>query len=205
MIVAAKFTPDRHARTDAAKFETLLPRIQQHAKRAFRRCPCEEREEAVAEVVAHAWIAFSRLMDRGLEHVIYATPLARYAIKRVRAHRCVGCVRNVNDISSTYAQRQHGIHVDRLDQYDDRAGQWKQLLVEDRRAGPADTAAVRIDFADWLQQLPKRLRRITELLAAGETTGAVARKFRLSSGRISQMRRELRWDWDDFQSGAAAV
>ena len=145
MIVAAKSAPDSQARTYAAKFETLLPRIRQHAKRAFRRCPGEEREEAVAEVVAHAWIAFLRLMDRGLEHVVYATPLARYAIKRVRADRCVGCVRNVNDISSSYAQRQHGIHVDRLDQRDDRNGQWRQLLVEDRRAGPADTAAVRID------------------------------------------------------------
>ncbi len=205
MIVATKSIPDRRARTYAAKFETLLPRIQHHAKRAFRRCPCDEREEAVAEVVAHAWIAFLRLMDRGLEHVIYATPLARYAIKRVRAHRCVGCVRNVNDISSTYAQHQHGFHVDRLDQRDDRDGRWKQMLVEDQHAGPADTAAVRIDFADWLQQLPRRLRRIAELLAIGETTGVVAKRFKLSSGRISQLRRELRRGWDDFHGGALLV
>ncbi len=78
----AKARPDdseSRARMYAAKFEGLLPKIQQMAEWAFRRCPCEQREEAVAEVVAHAWIAFRGLLDRGLEDRIFATPLGRYA------------------------------------------------------------------------------------------------------------------------------
>jgi hypothetical protein len=188
-------------KTREEKFLELLPKIREMAAWAFRRCPREAREEAVAEVMAHAWKAFLGLMDRGLERRIFATPLAKFAIQRVRAGRGVGCARNVNDLSSPYAQRQHGIRLERLDSYDERTGTWRQMLLECPKAGPAETAAARIDFADWLQQMPRRMRRIAELLALGETTGRVARRFRLSTGRISQMRRELKRGWDDFQAG----
>jgi len=197
--------PDPRARRYAAKFLVLLPLIQQLARRAFRRCPVEERQELIAEVIANCWAAFVRLMDRDREERVFATPLARFAIRQVRDGRRVGTPSNVNDLSSPYARQQRGFRVERLDHYDRREQRWKEILVEDRHAGPADTAAVRIDFANWLRSLPVRPRRVAEKLAVGETTGAVARRFRLSTGRISQMRRELRRGWDDFQSGAAAV
>jgi DNA-binding NarL/FixJ family response regulator len=108
----------------------------------------------------------------------------------------------VNDVSSPHAQQQRGFCVERLDKFDDRHDEWREFLIEDRHAGPADTTAARIDFADWLDLLTRRMRRIAELLAIGETTGRVAKRFRLSTGRISQMRRELRDGWDDFQGGA---
>jgi hypothetical protein len=189
-------------KTRKERFLELLPQIQQMARWAFRRCPREEREEAMAEVIAHAWIGFQSLMDRGLEHLVCATPLAKFAIKRVRAGRCVGCSRNVNDVCSRYAQRERGFHVERLDDYDKRRDRWREILVEDRHAGPAETAAARIDFLEWLASLSVRMRGIAETLAAGETTGWVARRFRLSNGRISQMRRELRQGWDDYHGGA---
>ncbi len=75
---------------------------------------------------------------------------------------------------------------------------WLELLMEDRHAGPADTAAARIDFADWLRTLGGRRRRIAETLAKGETTSLAAAKFKVSLGRISQLRRELRDDWERF-------
>jgi hypothetical protein len=89
-----------------------------------------------------------------------------------------------------------------LDDYDKRRNCWREILVEDRRVGPADTAASRIDFADWLASLSHIMRCIAENLSVGETTNTVARRFRLTSGRVSQMRRELRRGWDDFQEGA---
>ncbi len=189
-------------KTREERFLELLPQIRKVAEHAFGRCPREAREEAVAEAVAHAWIGFQSLMDRGLEDRIFPTPLAKFAIKRIRAGRCVGCRRNINDVCSSYAQKQRGFAVERLDQYDQRRNRWREILVEDRHAGPAETAAARIDFGAWLVSLPARLRCIAENLAAGETTGWVARNFRLSNGRISQMRRELRRGWDDFQEGA---
>jgi hypothetical protein len=47
-------------------------------------------------------------------------------------------------------------------------------VVEDRNAGPAEVAATRIDFSDWLATLPERNRRIAETLATGECTSSVA-------------------------------
>ena len=93
---------------------------------------------------------------------------------------------------------------DRLDQYPHRRNRWRKILVEDRRAGPAETAASRIDFTDWLRRLPDTLRAVAELLGAGETTGTTAREFKLSAGRVSQMRRELKDRWEEFHAGAMA-
>ena len=90
----------------------------------------------------------------------------------------------------------------RLDVFDERTGEWKETLLEDRKAGPADTAAARIDIAAWLETLPKEKRRIAALLATGETTKRTARRFRLSPGRISQLRSELKQAWEYFQAGA---
>ena len=67
---------------------------------------------------------------------------------------------------------------------------------------------MRIDFSDWLKSLSRRLRRIANLLATGETTGAAAKKFRVTPGRISQIRRQLEQSWRTFQgeeTSAAAV
>ena len=81
----------------------------------------------------------------------------------------------------------------------ERWGEWKEILLEDRKAGPADTAAARIDIAAWLESLPKKKRRIAALLATGETTKRTAKKFHVSPGRISQTRRELQQAWQEFQ------
>jgi hypothetical protein len=106
-------------------------------------------------------------------------------IKQVRDGRRVGTKLNSRDVTSEYCRRRRNLSVESLDHYDPDKSQWRELLVEDRHAGPAETAACRIDFADWLRSLPRRSRRIAKTLATGETTGRVARRFRLSTDRIS--------------------
>ena len=138
----------------------------------------------------------------------FPTPLAMYGVRQFRAGRRVGAKSNVNDISSPYAQAGRVIRLGRLDHFDREEEVWKEVLVEDRHAGPGETAAARIDFSEWLQRLSDRQRRIAEALATGEATTAVARQFRISPGRISQLRRELKRSWEEFQGearGATAV
>jgi hypothetical protein len=195
--------PKQRTRTSTAqhwhaKFLGLLPTIRRQARIAFRHEPSERREEMTAEVVANCWVAFVRLMKRGLDDAIYPTPLAQYAIKQVRAGRKVGGKLNCRDVSSGHCQVTKGVRVGRLDHYDANTDEWKEVLVEDRRAGPAETACCRIDFADWFRSLSRRNRRIASTLAQGETTTSVARQFGVSPGRISQIRRELREAWDRF-------
>ena len=81
----------------------------------------------------------------------------------------------------------------------------RETLVEGRHAGPAETAAARIDLAAWFRSLARKKRRIARELARGEGTGNVARIFGLTAGRVSQLRRELAESWAEFQGEAAAV
>jgi len=201
MIARAKKRSSCSAASTSERFQCLLPAIHEQARFAFRHEPGERHQELVAEVAANAFVAFVRLVDRGLEAIIYPTPLAQYAIKQVRDGRRVGAKLNVRDVSSEYAQRAKQFTVERLDRFDERKGEWKEVLIEDRNAGPAQTAAARIDIADWFASLPTHKRRIAATLATGETTKRAARKFRVSPGRISQTRRELQQAWQDFQGG----
>jgi hypothetical protein len=89
--------------------------------------------------------------------------------------------------------------VERLDHFSAEDGCWEEIVVEDRRATPADVAACRIDFAEWLRRLTARLRKIALALAAGETTTAAARMFGVTPARISQIRDLLRRSWQAFQ------
>ena len=68
-------------------------------------------------------------------------------------------------------------------------------------AGPAATAAARIDVHDWFGRMRPRDRRIAQALAVGGRTQEVAKRFRLSQGRVSQKRLEFYRDWEGFQSG----
>ena len=83
-----------------AGFLRLLPAIQLHARVVFRRLKKEAREEAVAEVVANALVAYVRLVERGRQDVAFATPLASYAIAQYHDGRRVGAKSNVRDVTS---------------------------------------------------------------------------------------------------------
>ncbi len=199
MIVQATSRRSRLTREQKAKFLGLLPLIVRQAEVAFQGKDPQSREELTAEVVANAYVCFVRLAQLGRESLAYGTPLRAFAVKQAKAGRKVGTKSNANDVSSPYAQVAKDIRLKRLDHRDKETGEWKEILLEDRRAGPAETAAARIDFGEWLRRLPRRRRRIAEVLATGESTKRVARRFRVSPGRVSQIRRELKRCWDDFQ------
>ena len=91
-----------------------------------------------------------------------------------------------------------------LDHFDEQEGTWREVLIEDHRAGPSETAAARIDIADWFDTLPKHKRRVAETLANSETTKTTARKFGVTPGRISQTRRELETAWREFQGDSCS-
>ena len=144
-------------------------------------------------------MAYARLVERGKQHVAFPTALARYALAQVRTGRRVGSRLCIREVLSHYAQCQTGFIVERLDHYDANEECWQEVVVEDKRATPAEIAACRIDFASWLKLLPSRERRIALDLAAGETTSGAAKKFTVTPGRISQLRQWLRESWEAFQ------
>ena len=188
-----------------ADFEAMLPAIETHARIAFRHLRAEAREESIQETVCNACQAYARLVELGKTDVAYPTVLARFGVSQTREGRKVGGQLNVRDVMSNYCQQKKNLLVERLDRYDSEEDAWAEILVEDRHAGPADTAIVRIDFSAWLQFLPRRLRKIATFLAKGETTTAAAKRFHISQGRISQIRRELFLAWRRFQGEDPAL
>ena len=187
------------------RFLAMLPQIRQQALTAFRNQRFEVREELIQEVIANCYRAWVLLVRRGKESVVYPTPLAQYAIRQVRGGRRVGGRLNLQDVLSSQARRHYGITIERIDRRDPQNGVWNELLVEDRKAGPAETAAARLDLTAWLRTLSKRNRRIARSLALGETTNAVAQQFGLSAGRISQLRSALAVHWEQFQGDGKLV
>ena len=180
-------------------FLDMLPAIVRHASISFSDQPYQHRKELVQEAVANCLVAYVRLVELDKEDLAYPTVLAMYAVRQIREGRRVGTKMNVKDVSSQYCQLAKGITVKRLDHLDHDSAEWLEIVVEDGHATPADIAATRIDFAAWLDTLPRRQRRVAEELATGETTSAAASKFRVSAGRISQLRRRLMASWEVFQ------
>ena len=184
------------------RFACMLPAICRHARMSFRNLPAEARLDAVQEVVASAFVAYARLVKLGNEELAYATPLARFAERRVRAGRTVGAPVNVNDITSPWCQLRRGICVESLEQQDGRgcARSWSRTGMPHRPTLPPRESILMTGSAN----LPPRQRAIAEILATGEETRTVARRFGLSAGRVSQIRRKLHRRWCLFQGEIAS-
>jgi hypothetical protein len=186
-------------------FLKWLPRIRTAAAIAFRNVRGQDRDDLIAETVANAYVAMAALANRNALNLAFPSVLSRYAISQIKDGRRVGTPSNVREVLSEYAQNHKDFTVDRLDVFDATAGDWQEVLVEDRRARPADLVQTKLDFADYLRSLPVRHRRIAKFLAKGENTSSTSRKFGVSAGRISQMRAELKQAWDRRNDGPAAA
>ncbi len=181
------------------EFLCLLPAIRRQAFVAFRRQRFGQREELVSEVIANAFQCFTRLVARGKADLAYATPLAQFAIRQVRAGRRVGSSANKKDITSHWGRKDRPVGFVAFSDLKRQRPEWEDALLEDHRATPAELAAARIDVQDWLDQLPRRDRNIAVRLAMGDRTSHVARQFGVSPARISQLRQELQASWKAFQ------
>ena len=104
------------------------------------------RHELIADVIAKAYEAFVRLMELSKADLAFPTVLANFAIRQVRGGRQVGCRQNIMDVMSRHAQRRKGFSVLPLREQNDH-GHWEELVVEDRKATPAEVAAFKVDFA----------------------------------------------------------
>ena len=187
-----------------SKFLEMLPAIRTRARIAFRAMGPEAREEAMSEVVARCCVDYCRLAELGKEDRAYPTVLADFAVRQVRSGRRVGTAANRNDVCSPGSQRRNGYGLCYLGTPGDQnSGGWHEMLVESKQAGPADTAASRIDFDAWLGSLSARDRGIAATLATGETTSRTAQRFSITPGRVSQLRRELQEAWLAFHGERA--
>jgi hypothetical protein len=188
-----------------SSFLALLPQIHNYVLPAFRHLREAERDDAIQNAIAHAFVMFVRLMKRSRADLVYPTVLARFGIGHAREGRSFGTPVNSRDVTSRSAQLRRGFPVAQLDRYDCKTRRWLEAVVEDHRTAVADQVAFRIDFPEWLSRLSARNCRIAESLAYGNSTNSVARQFRVSAARIAQIRHELHDSWERFHEGPALV
>ena len=174
-------------------FLMILPRIQSQAWNAFQGLSFDLRQELQSEVVGHCWQSFLKLFELGKHEEVPPVTL-------VRSGRRIGASLNINDISSDYCQRRVGIRFTSFCMIDQNGDNWVESLIADERARPDQLVMARIDFAEWLQTLKPLHRKVAEHLSLGESTHATARTFKLTPGRISQIRRLLERSWGSYQA-----
>ena len=185
------------------RFLRLLPQIRRRAQHAFRRLNEEQREEAVADVIANTLAAYRRLVELGKEEMAYATVLARFAVAQYRSGRRVGSRKKSRDVLSPARRRCDGNEVVSLESlYGEQAG-FVNALIDHRQTSIPDQAAFRIDFNTWLRRLRPRDRRLVKFLTLGNSPSEAADELHVSRGRISQLRDELHADWSAFHGEAA--
>jgi RNA polymerase sigma factor (sigma-70 family) len=182
------------------EFLSMLPTICSVAQHAFRGLRPDAREDAVQEVIAHAFVAFTRLVQQGRQHLAFGSVLGRYAVAQYLVGRRIGSRLNSHDVM---APGQRRCRVQSLDDFDAQDGQWREALVEDTQTPVPDQASFRIDFPAWLSRLGSRDRAVAQSLAANYTTGEVAVQHGISPGRVSQLRRELHDGWEQFHDPTA--
>ena len=111
------------------RFLELVPAIERYARWAFRNLQPQSREEAVCSVLADAFCAYRRLVELGKQDVAYAIPLARFAVARYRAGRCIANRLNSRDVSAFVAQRRRGFSLRSLDPAG-TSSSWADMLAD---------------------------------------------------------------------------
>jgi hypothetical protein len=184
----------------AKNFLALLPRLTRHARFHFRFWPCPHaKADAIAEAVALAWHWYLRLAERGKDPSLAAAGLIVFAVRAVTSGRRLCGRSKVRDVLSV-AHRMWTSNGNR------RLGRrlaavidfLEEILVDNRKSTVPDQAAFRSDFPAWCETRSRRDRRIIADLMKGERTMDVARKYHLTTSRVSQLRRDLHDDWKRF-------
>jgi hypothetical protein len=183
-----------------AGFLAVLPRIVRHGQVYFRhvRCPFHK-EDCIAEMVALSWKWYLRLVERGKDPAAFVSALADYAARAVRRGRRLAGQESGRDALAPAARPGHGFAGGRFPDYTTpHGGAWQESLVDNTRSPVDEAAAFRCDFPCWLSTLAGRDRRLVEDMTLGHRTGELARRFGLSPGRVSQLRRQYHSAWRRF-------
>jgi len=188
---------ERNETSWQSSFVIMLPEIEQKLRLAFCRLDPEAREDAIEEGVVHSLLAYVRLDKQGRADVAKPSSLAWYSSRQVKRGRPACGRMNGKEPLSRYGQISNEITIER------QTSNWIDAIVEDKRAAVADQVAAKMDVGAWFATLTKQMKEIAKDLAFGCSTSEVAKKYGVTAGRISQLRRVLEESWAAFQGEAA--
>lgn len=196
-----------------ARFLALLPKIESYGQFIFRYLKCPHKKaDAIQEMLALAWKWFVRLARRGKDVADFMTTFSSFLARAVKSGRRLVGMEKAKDVMNPQAQQLRGFKVQSLPistraSYDKlhaavRGQQlhdaFEEQLRDNSQTPVPEQVAFRIDFPAWLSSLTPRERQIIRAMALNERTSDLSRKFDLSPGRISQLRREFHTDWQRY-------
>jgi hypothetical protein len=197
-------TPTRHNYAAALhdQFVTrIMPAVERHARIYFRHLRCPHRkQEAVAEAVALSWRWFVGLDKRGTDGAQFPSAIATFAARSVSNGRRLCGREKPKDVLSSVAQRRRGFAVKSLPSHSTlSASPWMDALRDNTQSPVDDQVCFRHDFGMWLGTLGARNRRIVTDMAKGDRTQELAKRYRVSEARVSQLRRAARDEWGRYE------
>ena len=185
-------------------FLEMLPRIERNARRALCSLCGDAKDDAMCEIIASCLCAYYRLFQRNELQRAFASTLVRYAVALYYRGRRVGTSQCSRDVYSRRANGGSACSLLSIGVPHDQYGDWKERLTDNHSTPIPDQVHFRIEFPRWLHAQTPRNRKIVETLSLGYTTAEVAKQFRISAGRVSQLRREFYESWNQFTGGCEA-
>jgi hypothetical protein len=152
-------------------------------------------EEVVQEILGFSWWNYAQAARKG--RWLTAGQLAFIAMRRVRGEgSSLGSRRTKTDALSPACRmcgRSKILYLSNLGQGDHsrRLNALFDQAISQGQRNPANEAAVKIDWGALRSALPSRLQRVLDDLVAGRGTCEIAKRLRLSPGRICQLKVEL--------------
>ena len=191
-----------------ATFLEILPELQSRIDGCASKSP--DSEEIGAEMMAHAWRNYQQAARNGT--LLHPGLLVWVAWNAVRSGRRL-CGSSCVDVHAAQCQRRKRsfvIHISSLvapQQKGDVHARVRASFSECISQGyrdPADEAAAKIDWEALRDGLSNRLQRVLDGFAIGDRKGELARRLKLSPGRITQLKDELgirvmEFFWNDNQ------
>jgi hypothetical protein len=184
------------------KFLELLPGIRKIAHMAFRDYDPDRQDDAVQEVIAAAFVNVKRLASLGRLGEAKVTPITIFAIKLYRSGRRTGCRQNSKDVMGDHCRSIGRSRIKNFGLAERITDTWQTEAVAINARYPVpQQVAFKMDFGTWFRGLEKRDREIIKALGMGDSTSEVAKKFNVSWGRISQLRRKYAESWFAYIQG----
>ncbi len=173
--------------------DEILPRIQSAVPRCVKAVGAEDGEELIADVTAMAAEGIESCEERGVP--LHPGSICYYAIQRAKTgRRSYGAGRM--DAMSPAAQLDGRSALASMDEgipADGDGGEATTLhdVLGSDAEDPSQAAARKIDWAALVANLDARKLGILKAFADGGKLQALARKFRVSAPRITQLKAEL--------------
>jgi hypothetical protein len=176
--------------------------VLSHGRICFRSIKCpHRREDAIQDMIGKAWQWHLRLAEKGKDATAFPTALACYAARAVQSGSRVAGQDRANDVLSPLTQRRHHFFVGRLPDFETLTEHpLCEALLDNTKSPPDETVCFKLDFLAWVASLTERDRSIVEDLMLGHRQLDIAKRYQVSSARISQKRRELCQSWRIFCS-----